>query len=171
MKAHDIFQQLPESFAGDVFQFLYDNDKPAYRACVQVLSTRRKLRPVILERKSREERHLWMRNEITRKANEDASIEILQTWLLGAHKSMICQFLDSLKIPHNGHGLIDDLPAEPSEAAVTEAVEGLLKDYPRDAVAAYLNLFIEMDVAQWPTLEKILASDSRLCLAPQTSAA
>ena len=44
-------------------------------------------------------------------------------------------------------------------------------DDPRDAVAAYLNLFIEMDVAQWPTLEKMLASDSRLCLAPQKSAA
>ena len=53
MKAYEILQRFPEEAAGEIFQYLYANDKPAYRACLQVLATRRKLRPIVLERKTR----------------------------------------------------------------------------------------------------------------------
>lgn len=171
MKAHELIQRLPEQFAGDLFQFLYASDKPAYKACMQILGSRRKLRPIVLERKSRDERHFWMRNELTRKSNDDAATEILQTWLFGAHEAIIRDFLDALKIPHNGHGLVDTLPPQPPEAELKAAVEQLLEKHPAQAVTAYLYLFVEMDIANWPALEEILANDPRLCLAPQPTVA
>ncbi|HRJ73888.1 MAG TPA: hypothetical protein PLS03_16815 [Terrimicrobiaceae bacterium] len=171
MKAHEILSNFSDETAGQVFQHLYENDKPAYRACLQLLASRRRLRPVILERKSRVERHAWMRAELSRKSNEDASIEVLQTWLLGAHKDVVCGFLDDLGVAHNGHGLLETLPAQPPAEKLQAAVNGLLARHPGEVVFAYLNLFVEMDIAEWPALKEILQQDSRLCRAPQPQAA
>jgi len=171
MKAYEVLQQFPNEAASEIFQYLYQNDKPAYRACVQVLASRRKLRPVILERKARAERHAWMHVELARKGNDDAATEVLQTWLLGGHQQLICSFLDSLGVAHNGRGLLDTLPQEPQKERLREAIEGLLESQSRSAVIAYLHLFCEMDIADWPTLKEILNEDFRLCLAPQRLAA
>ncbi len=171
MKAHDILSTFSDDTAAQVFQHLYENDKPAYRACLQLLASRRRLRPVILERKSRSERHAWMRTELSRKSNEDASIEVLQTWLLGAHKDLVCGFLDDLGVAHNGHGLLETLPPQPPAAKLEAAVDGLLDRHPEAAVFAYLNLFVEMDIADWPDLKEILNRNPRLCHAPQPQAA
>lgn len=167
MKAYEILHYFSEETAAEVFQHLYENDKPAYRACLQLLASRRKLRPVILERKSRPERHAWLRTELSRKANDDASTEILQTWLLGAHKDLVCGFLDELGVPHNGHGLLEILPAQPPKEKLQAAIDHLFEKYPEQAVMAYLNLFAGMDIADWPDLKKILAADSRISPAPQ----
>ena len=171
MKAHEILQRLPNEAASEIFQYLYQNDKPAYRACLQVLASRRKLRPVILERKTRAERHAWMHAELARKVNDDAATEVLQTWLLGGHQQLICSFLDSLGITHDGRGLLDTLPPQPQKERLQEAIDRLLENHSRSAAIAYLHLFCEMDIADWPTLKEIISEDSRLCLAPQRLAA
>jgi len=167
MKAHDILRSLPDDAACEIFQHLSETDKPAYRACIQIVANRRKLRPVVLERKSKAERHLWMRNELARKANDDAATDLLQTWLLGSHSALVCQFLDDLGVPHNGRGLLETLPAEPPRAKLQAAIDRLFATHPAAAVTAYLQLFVEMDIAEWPGLKEILQTDSRLCLAPQ----
>lgn len=171
MKAYEILQNLPDDAAGEVFQHLYDNDKPAYKACLQLLASRRKLRPVILERKSRAERHVWLRTELGRKANDDASTEVLQTWLLGAHKALVCEFLDELGVAHNGHGLLETLPTEPSKEKLAAAINHLFEKHPAPAVFAYLHLFAEMDIADWPALKEILAAEPRLAPASQLQTA
>ena len=167
MKAYEILQGLPEEAAAEIFQYLCANDKRAYRARLQVLATRRKLRPIVLERKTRVERHAWMHSELARKSNDDAATEVLQTWLLGAHQQLVCNFLESLGVEHDGRGVLDSLPSEPPRDRLVEAIEPLLENQSRFAVIAYLNLFCEMDIADWPTLKQILQEDSRLCLAPQ----
>ena len=171
MKAYEILQRFPDEAAAEILQYLYANDKPAYRACLQVLATRRKLRPIVLERKTRLERHAWMQNELARKSNDDAATEVLQTWLLGAHQQLICNFLESLGVEHDGRGLLETLPSEPPRDRLMDAIDPLLENQSRFAVIAYLNLFCEMDIADWPTLKQILQEDSRLCLAPQRLAA
>jgi hypothetical protein len=171
MKAYEIVRGFPAEAAAEIFQYLYAEDKRAYRACLQVLATRRKLRPIVLERKTRVERHAWMHNELARKSNDDAATEVLQTWLLGAHRQLVCNFLESLGIEHDGRGLLENLPEEPSKDRLEEAINPLLEKHSRFAVIAYLNLFCEMDIADWPTLKQILREDSRLCPAPQRLAA
>src|ERR1700704_508596 len=147
MKAYEILKRFPDEAAGEIFQYLYTNDKPPYRAFVQVLGTRRKLRPVILERKPRADRHTWMHAELARKSNDDAATEVLQSWLLGAHQQVICSFLESLGVAHDGRGLLDTLPREPQKERLMDAIERLLESQSRSAVFAYLHLFCEMDIA------------------------
>ena len=171
MKAHEILLRLPDETASEIFEYLSQNKKAAYRACGQVLASRRKLRPVILDRKTRVERHMWMHAELARKANDDAAAEVLQTWLLGGHQDLICSFLDSLGITHDGCGLLDTLPPQPQKERLQEAIEHLLENHSRSAAIAYLHLFCEMDIADWPALKEIISEDSRLCLAPQRLAA
>jgi hypothetical protein len=171
MKAYEILQRFPEEAAAEIFQYLYAEDKRAYRACLQVLAARRKLRLIVLERKTRVERHVWMHSELARKSNDDAATEVLQTWLLGAHRQLVCNFLESLGVEHDGRGLLEKLPGEPPKDRLLEAINPLLENQSRFAVIAYLHLFCEMDIADWPTLKQILREDSRLCLAPQRLAA
>lgn len=138
---------------------MQEQDKTAYRATMQLLASRRRLRPVFLERKPRSEQYAWLRSELSRKTNADLATEVLQTWLLGAHRAVICRFLDDLKVPHDGNGLIDALPPEPPE--VKSAVERLLQAHDPLAVAIYLHVFVEMDIAHWPVLAQLLQDDPR----------
>lgn len=162
MKAHEILTPFSDDNAGEILNYLHAEDKPAYRACVQLLANRRRLRPVILERKSKPERHAWMRTELTRPGNNDVATEILQAWLLGAHRPMICEFLDTLQIPHDGQGLLETLPDEPTPEALKKAIDGIFQNHPALPVTAYLLLFPEMDIANWPSFNQILQDDPRL---------
>jgi len=162
MKAHEILNQFSDENVGEILTHLHEEDKPAYRACLQLLANRRRLRPVFLERKPKPERHAWMRAELARVGNNDVATEILQAWLLGAHRPMICEFLDALHIPHNGEGLLETLPDEPSPEALKASIDGIFKNHPALPVTAYLRLFPEMDIANWPTFPQILQDDPRL---------
>jgi hypothetical protein len=171
MKAYEILSQLSPETTGGIFNHLYENDKPAYRATMDLLAKRRRLRLVVLERKPRPERHAWMGAELSRAANNDAATEILQTWILGAHKPMVCQFLDTLAVPHDGNGLLETLPAEPSADILRTALDGLFAAHPADVVFAYIHLFAAMDITEWPNFPTLISEESRLCRSPQTLAA
>jgi len=171
MKATEIFHHFSDDAASGIFNHLYENDKPAYRAALQVLANRRKLRPVLLDRKPRPERHAWMRVELARPVNEDAATEILQAWVLGTHQAMVVQFLDELSVSHDGRGLLDTLPEEPPADKLRAAIDNLFAKHSADAVFAYMHLFAAMDITEWPTLKQIISEDSRLCPTPQTLAA
>ena len=162
MTATDIFGRLSAAHAGEVLNWLSDNDRPAYRKCAGLLATRRNLRPVFVERKPKIERNQWIKDALARPANADLALEILQIWTLGCNDQMVCAFLDALEIPHNGKGLIDDLPAEPDGERVAQAVEMLLGKYPSPSVFVYLHLFCGMNPDVWPVLTGLLESHAAL---------
>ena len=173
MKASEIFQRLSPTTAEQVFTHLQETDKPTYKAALQTLAAQRKLRPVFVERKPRPERHAWMQAALGRPQGEQIAGNLLQMWLLGSQAPMLCDFLDSLGIPHDEHGGIDSLPDCPPPEKLDAAIDALLAKYPPEAVAAYLHCFQGMDIAGWPPLAEKLASDERLRLpaAPAATAA
>lgn len=127
-----------------------------------MLATRRKLRPVFVERKPRPERNLWIKDALSKPPNADLALETLQIWTLGHNEILVCDFLDALAIPHNGKGLIDDLPGEPGVAVVIAAFEKVVSAHPAIPVFVYLHLFCGMSPDGWPVLKRLLAGDSRL---------
>jgi len=167
MQAHEIFQHLSPAGSAALFEHLYTDDRPAYRAAAQILAARRKLRPVFVERKPRPERDQWLHEALSRKTNEDAALEVLQAWLLGAHRPMICAFLDEMGVHHDGKGLIDNLPDQPPEAKLNGAIDHLLEQNNPEVVAVYLHLFEYMEPERWPRLSALLQADSRLSLSAQ----
>jgi len=166
MTSHELFGRLAPADTAGVLEWLQDNDRPAYKTCAGLLATRRKLRPVFVERKPKAERNAWMVENLAKPANGDLAAELLQSWLLGSHVGMVCDFLDLLKIPHDGKGLIESLPPEPDAAAVDQAVDALFAKHPPGAVVAYLHIFSSMEMTEWPHLHQLVLNDPRLCLNP-----
>ena len=158
MTAIEIFGRITAPQASEILGWLHENDRQAYRSCAGMLATRRKLRPVFVERKPREERNLWMREALSKPGNADLALEILQVWVLGKNERMVCDFLDALGIKHDGKGLIEEMPVEPEESKVSAAVESILAKYPPAEASIYLHLFSGMEESGWPKLREILAT-------------
>lgn len=164
MTARDIFASLSPEQAEEVFGWLHTHNRATYRACMSMLATRRKLRPVFVERKPLSERHAWLKDAFSRINNNDIATEILQSWLLEAHGKMVCDFLDVLGVPHDGKGLVESFPPEPPASEIARAIEAIYENHTQTAVLTYLNLLIGMKIANWPELEKAVHYDPRLCL-------
>lgn len=162
MTPTEIFRRLPADEADALLSWFAAHDRNAYRSCSSMLATRRKLRPVFVERKPRPERNLWIKDALSKAPNADLALETLQIWTLGHNEALVCEFLDALSIPHNGKGLIDDLPAEPGEEVVKAAFEKIVAAHPAISVFVYLHLFCGMSPDGWPVLKGLLAEDNRL---------
>lgn len=165
MRSHEIFERMSPAMAEEMFNHLRGSDKNVYKAVIQGLANQRNLRPVFIERKPPAERHAWMKAALGRKVSDTLGSHVIQAWLLGANKPMLCDFLDSLGIAHDEDGTVEEVPPSPPKEKIAEAVEQLLGKYPAEAVAVYLHAFRDMDSAvQWPPLDDILRDDVRLSL-------
>jgi hypothetical protein len=165
MKSHEIFQHMSPALAARIFNFLQAEQKPVYKAAIQGLANQRNLRGVFVERKPPNERFPWMQAAFSRKISDSLAGHVLQAWLLGANKEMLCDFLDAMEIKHAEDGTVDELPAEVSKEKLAAAVQRLLEKYPAESVAVYLHAFRDMDATvQWPALDEVLAEEPRLKL-------
>jgi hypothetical protein len=163
MKAHEIFEKISPATAAEIFVFLQKEEKPVFKAAIQGLANQRNLRPVFIERKPPEERYLWVQAALSRKIGDGVATHLLHTWLLGAQKEMLCDFLDALEIPHDENGMVEDVPESPSKEKIAGAVSVLLAKYPAEFVAIYLRVFQAMDsAADWQPLDEILNEEPRL---------
>lgn len=163
MRSHEIFQRVSPALAAQIFVWLQADQKPVYKAAIQGLANQRKLRPVFVERKPPAERHAWMQAALSRPVSDALASHVLQAWLLGANKAMLCDFLDGLEIEHDEDGTVETIPPAPPKEKIAAAVTQLLEKYPAETVAIYLHAFRDMDAAvQWPPLDEILAEKREL---------
>lgn len=157
---------MPAAVAWQIFGFLFEKEKPLYKATIEALAKKRNLRPVFVERKPREERFAWMKDSLSRSMNDAVSAHVLQVWLVGAQSAMLCDFLDALGIAHDENGTVEALPEAPAKEALSAAVDALLSKHETGAVAVYLHTFQALhEDGGWPTLGEVLESDARLKLA------
>lgn len=161
---HEIFHRMPPEVAAQLFSFLQENEKPLYRAAIESLAGQRKLRPVFIERKPRQERAVWMQEALGRKQSAAIAAQLLQIWLIGAHSALLCDFLDALGIAHDENGTLETLPPAPPKKNVLKAVELCLSKHDPKVVVTYLHAFQALDEQGWSTLAELLAEDPRLAL-------
>ncbi len=165
MKSHELFQQMSPALAVEILTYLQTEQKPVLKAAIQGLANQRNLRPVYVERKPPHERFAWLQNALGRKISDTLAAHLLQAWLLGAQKSMLCDFLDAVGIKRDDDGTVENLPDSPPKAELQKAVEQLVAKYPAEAVAVYLHAFHDMDSeVSWVPLGEVLAEDERLKL-------
>jgi hypothetical protein len=164
MTPNDIFAQMPESSCSIILGEMFENEKQLYRNLIENLAKQRKLRAVFVERKPRNERFAWIKEALGRKQNEHFAANLLQIWLVSRHAAMLCDFLDSLGIPHDAKGTVEEMPAQPEKPALEAAIATLLDKYESAIVAVYLNAFQALDDTGWPNLAEIIAADPRVQL-------
>lgn len=166
MKAHELFHYMSDETAAEIFLFLQKQEKSVYKAAIQGLANQRNLRGIFVERKPPNERFPWMKQALGRPISDALASHLVQAWLLGAHKQMLCDFLDALDIAHDDDGTVEVLPAAPPKEQIKAAADALLAKYSPEAVAIYLHAFRDMDSeVQWPPLHELLQEDARLKLA------
>lgn len=161
--ASEIFAGLAPAEAHEFFESLHEANKSTYKGAVQLTASRRKLRPVFLERKPRVERHAWMQGVLAQPANEELGLEILQNWLLGVHRPLLADFLEACGFEHE-NGLVENIPPQPARETVDAAVDAIAAKHPPLAVKIYLNLFQPFGAEAWPDLDALLVIDPRLAL-------
>ena len=161
---HEIFSRLPSPITEQLFGYLFENEKPLYKATIDTLSKQRKLRAIFVERKPRAERHEWMREILGKKVNDGVAAHMLQIWLVGAHAKLLCDFLDGLGIAHDENGTIEELPSAPEKAKLKSVIEDVMTKHDPGVVAVYLHAFQALDDKGWESLEGLLGEDPRLKL-------
>ena len=165
MKSHEIFQHMSPALAVEILTYLQREQTPVYKTVVQGLAQQRRLRPVFVERKPPPERYTWLQAALGRKVSDTFAAHLLQSWLLGARKPLLCDFLDSLGIAHDADATVEELPASPPKDKLHQVITQLLDKYPTETVAVYLHAFHDMDsTVSWPPLGEVLHEDERLKL-------
>jgi hypothetical protein len=163
LTSHELFGFMSPALANDILNFAHESDKPAYKATLNGVAQALHVRPVYLERQPRPQRHASIAQILSRPGMDAVAAGLLRAWLLKKHKAMLIDFLNALEIK-NEEGVVEDLPAAMDDAKLKPAVETLLTKHPPEAVAVYLNVFNDMNEANWANLKAILESDSRLQL-------
>jgi hypothetical protein len=163
-KTNELFAKMPAAVAAQIFTHIGENEKQLIKATVDTLAAQRKLRPIFVERKPKNERFAWIQEALGRKQNEGVAAHLLQIWLVGAHSKLLCDFLDGLGIAHDEHGTIEELPGAPEKAKLADVVNGLFEKHDPAIVAIYLHAFQATDDKGWSTLEELLAEEPRLKL-------
>jgi hypothetical protein len=163
LTSHELFGFMSPNLAGEIITFIFESDKPTYRATLNAVAQARHLRPVFLERQPKTQRHAAMVATLARPALDLVAGGLIRTWLLKKHKAMLVDFLNALGIK-NEEGVVENLPEGMDDVKLKSAIETLLAKYPPEAVAVYLNAFNDMNEANWANLKSILESDPRLQL-------
>jgi len=163
LKSHELLGFMSPALANEILSFIFESDKPAYRATLAAVAEAKHVRPVFLERQPRADRHTSMLSALTKPNLDPAAAAFIRAWLVKKHAAMLVDFLNALEIK-NENGVVEDLPGAVDAAKLQAAVEILLGKYPHEIVAVYLNAFNDMNTANWPNLKTLLETDARLQL-------
>jgi hypothetical protein len=163
LQSHELLGFMSPALANDILSFIFESDKPAYKATLAAVAEAKRVRPIFLERQPRAERHASMLTALTKPQLDGAAAAFIRAWLVKKHTAMLVDFLDALGIAHD-KGVVEDLPGTVDDAKLKAAVETLLGKFPHEVVAVYLNAFNDMNAAGWPNLKTLLENDARLQL-------
>ncbi len=161
---HEIFAKMPTASALGIFAFLHEHQKPLYKATLETLATSRNLRPVFLEKKPRTEQYSWLASQLARRSNDGTAAHVLQLWLVGAHKNLLCDFLDGFGIAHDENGTVEVLPPAPPREDLIRVIDSLRSRHDTTLLAIYLNTFQSLDSEGWATLDALIRENADLQL-------
>jgi len=163
LSSHELFGFMSPALANDILGYIFESDKPTYKATMNAVAEARKLRPVFLERQPRLQRHALMMASLSKPGSEMIAASLLRAWLMQKQNAMLVDFLNALSLPHD-KSVVENLPPSVPDDQLKAAVDLLLSKYPAETVALYLNAFNGMNEAHWANLKAMLESDARLQL-------
>lgn len=164
MKSYTIFQQADDETVNDILSWMRDQERGVYRAAVRELGALKKLRPQFIQQKPVAEQLAWLHKMLSWKPAADIADHLLQVWLLRKHEKMLVDFIATLGIEHNGHGVVDELPDVLDPEKLNEAVDHLFAAYPAGVASVYLQMFQNQTETGWEALAYVLENDPRVTI-------
>ena len=131
MKAYYIFQQADEETISNILDWMRNQERAIYRAAVRELGALKKLRPEFIQRKPLQEQFSFIKKMLSWKPSNEIGDHLLQVWLLRKHQDMLITFLNTLGIPHDGNGIVNELPETLDKEKLAKAVDELFEKYRR----------------------------------------
>ena len=123
MKAYYIFQQADEETISNILDWMRNQERAIYRAAVRELGALKKLRPEFIQRKPLQEQFSFIKKMLSWKPSNEIGDHLLQVWLLRKHQDMLITFLNTLGIPHDGNGIVNELPETLDKEKLAKAVD------------------------------------------------
>ena len=157
MKAYYIFQQADEETISNILDWMRNQERAIYRAAVRELGALKKLRPL-------QEQFSFIKKMLSWKPSNEIGDHLLQVWLLRKHQDMLITFLNTLGIPHDGNGIVNELPETLDKEKLAKAVDELFEKYPAGVASVYLQMFQLQTEDGWEELAEVLANDPRVTI-------
>jgi hypothetical protein len=164
MKAFQLIAAISPTLQTEILSHMFTNHKAAFRMVQGQLAQARKLRPVFLQSKTREEQFKWLLDQMKLKSHDTVAEQVLQLWLLKGQQPMLSAFLDALEVPHKDGEVEGEFPEDISAAKATKAIDAVLKDHSAEKVAVYLTLFQHQKEGGWPGIAEAVAKKPELAL-------
>jgi hypothetical protein len=162
MTAPLLLEQISPELRQEIFRYLQQDERPAYRTVIHSLTSARKLRPQFILEKSRLQQQEWLISQLKMKANHSVIEQLLQIWLLKSQTSLLTTFLDAVGISHDGKGQVDTLPEDIETEKATLGIQALLASHPAENAKVYLHLFQLQKPGGFPGLAKAIQSEAKL---------
>lgn len=164
MKAYYIFQQADDETINNILEWMRNQERGIYQAAVRELGALKKLRPQYVQRKPVAEQFAFIKKTLAWKPSKEIGDNLLQVWLIRKHERMLVEFLDTLGIEHNGHGVVDTLPDSLDKEKLAKAVDHLFEKYSPGVASVYLQMFQLQTDEGWEELADVLANDPRVTI-------
>ena len=164
MKAYYIFQQADEETISNILDWMRNQERAIYRAAVRELGALKKLRPEFIQRKPLQEQFSFIQKMLAWKPSNEIGDHLLQVWLLRKHQDMLITFLNTLDIPHDGNGIVNELPETLDKEKLAKAVDELFEKYPAGVASVYLQMFQLQTEDGWDDLAVVVANAPRVTI-------
>ena len=159
MQTYEIWATLSPALNHEILDAAYRHDKRLYRDVVREAGEVLRKRPQIILEMPRAERHELFRPLLGLPAFNVQDNNLAVNWLRCAGEPMMVLFLDTLAIPHDGHGCVDKFPPTPDEVRLARACAALYEKFPAEQVSFYLRLFPLLSDGAWQP-EKFIPGDA-----------
>ena len=134
MKPQQLIQSISPDLQQEILNHLFKEHKPAYKMVLNTLAANRKLRPVFLERKNKDDQFTFVLEQMRLRANEGVAEQVIQLWLLKGQTDLLKTFLDAVGIEHE-NGQVENLPDDITDEQAKAGVEALLAAHPAEKAA------------------------------------
>jgi hypothetical protein len=163
MKAYQMLAAIQPDLFTEILTHLHTNHRPAYLMVMNTLATQRRLRPIFLQKKTKQQQFVWLTEQLRIKPNNEVAEQVVQLWLLKGQQKMLGTFLDAVGIEHK-EGEVDTLPETISEAKGKAGIDALLAEFSADRAALYLHMFQMQSPNGFDGLAKAIAAEPKLQL-------
>ena len=164
MKAQQLIQSISPDLQKEILNHLFKEHKRAYQMVLNTLAANRKLRPVFLERKNKDDQFTFVLEQLRLRTNEGVAEQVIQLWLLKGQKDLLKTFLDAVGIAHED-GQVENLPEDITDEQAKAGTEALLAAHPAEKAAVYLAMFQMQRPEGWSSIAKAIEAEPRLQLA------
>lgn len=164
MKGHLLIQAIGPELRNEILGYLRTEQRGAYRAAIDTLAVQKKLRPIFIKKKTKEQQVAWLYDQLRIKPGDALAEQIIQIWLLKGKPEMLGTFLDAIGVEHENGEVKTDLPDDIDATQAEKGIDALLKSYPAKHVALYLHIFQMQKEGGWPGIAGALDAHPELQL-------